>query len=133
MKSRAVTRCWRCSAHISRVALLQIDTINVVARSYLVLFSRLGSYPFAGGWIGAATRQVDGILWAHEACFLPRRYDFKLIRHRNAVAPEKMGWEISRGMVGCIDAENNWCGIFQEHSPVRSADYEHAQKGAESG
>ncbi len=36
-------------AAISRMALLQIDTINVVARSpYLVLFSRLGSYPQAG-------------------------------------------------------------------------------------
>lgn len=35
-------------AAISRMALLQIDTINVVARSpYLVLFSRLGSYPQA--------------------------------------------------------------------------------------
>jgi uncharacterized protein YcaQ len=31
---------------ISRMSLLQIDTINVVARSpYLVLFSRLGDYP----------------------------------------------------------------------------------------
>lgn len=38
-------------AAISRMALLQIDTINVVARSpYLVLFSRLGSYP-QPGWM----------------------------------------------------------------------------------
>lgn len=30
---------------ISRISLLQIDTINIVARSpYLVLFSRLGNY-----------------------------------------------------------------------------------------
>ncbi len=34
------------SACISRMSLLQIDTINVVASSpYLVLFSRLGDYP----------------------------------------------------------------------------------------
>ena len=33
-------------ATISRMSLLQIDTINIVARSpYLVLFSRLGNYP----------------------------------------------------------------------------------------
>ena len=33
-------------AAISRMSLLQIDTINIVARSpYLVLFSRLGNYP----------------------------------------------------------------------------------------
>ena len=31
---------------VQQMSLLQIDTINVVARSpYLVLFSRLGSYP----------------------------------------------------------------------------------------
>ena len=35
---------------IARMQLLQIDTIHVVARSpYLVLFSRLGSYP--AGWL----------------------------------------------------------------------------------
>ena len=33
-------------AAVRRMSLLQIDTIHVVARSpYLVLFSRLGSYP----------------------------------------------------------------------------------------
>ncbi|MGK9879482.1 winged helix DNA-binding domain-containing protein, partial [Salmonella enterica subsp. enterica] len=43
-------------AAISRMALLQIDTINVVARSpYLVLFSRLGSYPQA--WLDEALRR----------------------------------------------------------------------------
>lgn len=31
---------------VQRMSLLQIDTINIVARSpYLVLFSRLGNYP----------------------------------------------------------------------------------------
>lgn len=38
---------------ISRMSLLQIDTINIVARSpYLVLFSRLGEYPQQ--WLDAA-------------------------------------------------------------------------------
>ncbi|EDK6495668.1 hypothetical protein CJR98_21855, partial [Salmonella enterica subsp. enterica serovar Infantis] len=78
-------------AAISRMALLQIDTINVVARSpYLVLFSRLGSYPQA--WLDEALRRGELMeYWAHEACFLPRR-DFKLIRHR-MLSPEKMGWK----------------------------------------
>lgn len=36
-------------AAVRRMALLQIDTIHVVARSpYLVLFSRLGEYPRSG-------------------------------------------------------------------------------------
>lgn len=56
---------------IQRMQLLQIDTIQVVARSpYLVLFSRLGAYPPA--WLDAAL--ASGQLfetWAHEACFAP--------------------------------------------------------------
>lgn len=54
-------------AAISRMALLQIDTINVVARSpYLVLFSRLGPYPQA--WLDEALRRGELMeYWAHEA------------------------------------------------------------------
>jgi uncharacterized protein YcaQ len=55
---------------VARMAMLQIDTIHVVARSpYLVLFSRLGSYP--SSWL--ETLLAEGRLaecWAHEACFV---------------------------------------------------------------
>jgi uncharacterized protein YcaQ len=63
------------------MSLLQIDTINVVARSpYLVLFSRLGSYP--QHWLDESLRSGELMeYWAHEACFLPRS-DFALVRHR---------------------------------------------------
>jgi uncharacterized protein YcaQ len=58
-------------ACVARMGLLQIDTIHVVARSpYLVLYSRLGSYP--PSWLDDALR--TGALfetWAHEACFAP--------------------------------------------------------------
>ena len=58
-------------ATIRRMNALQIDTINVVARSpYLVLWSRLGAYPAA--WV--TDLLAEGALfeyWAHEACFLP--------------------------------------------------------------
>ncbi|WP_171900346.1 DNA glycosylase AlkZ-like family protein, partial [Salmonella enterica] len=66
-------------AAISRRALLQIDTINVVPRSpYLGRFSRLGSSRQA--WLVEALRRGELMeYWAHEPCFLPRR-DFKLIR-----------------------------------------------------
>jgi len=64
---------------IRRMQLLQIDTINVVARSpYLVLFSRLGSYEPA--WLDELL--AEGALfeqWAHAACFLPFE-DYPLIR-----------------------------------------------------
>jgi len=64
---------------IQRMQLLQIDTINVVARSpYLVLFSRLGSYDPV--WLDELL--AEGALfeqWAHAACFLPFE-DYPLIR-----------------------------------------------------
>lgn len=76
---------------IQRMSLLQIDTINIVARSpYLVLFSRLGHYP--SHWLDEALSKGELMeYWAHEACFLPRS-DFALVRHR-MLAPEKMGWK----------------------------------------
>ena len=51
---------------VARMQLLQIDTIHVVARSpYLVLFSRLGSYP--PQWLDEALSQGHLFeLWAHE-------------------------------------------------------------------
>ena len=76
---------------VQRMSLLQIDTINIVARSpYLVLFSRLGNYQ--PQWLDNALSQGELMeYWAHEACFLPRS-DFALIRHR-MLSPDKMGWK----------------------------------------
>jgi uncharacterized protein YcaQ len=68
-------------AAIRRMAVLQIDTIQIVARSpYFVLWSRLGAYE---------PRWLDELLaeaaifeyWAHAACFLPSE-DFALYRGR---------------------------------------------------
>src|SRR3982751_6001243 len=79
---------------IRRMHVLQIDTINVVARSpYLVLWSRLGDYE---------PRWLDELLmkgklfeyWSHEACFLPTE-DYRLYRHRMLDA-ESMGWKYSK-------------------------------------
>lgn len=52
-------------ATISRMSLLQIDTINIVARSpYLVLFSRLGNYP--AQWLDESLARGELMeYWAH--------------------------------------------------------------------
>lgn len=66
-------------AAISRMQLLQIDSIHVVARSpYLVLFSRVGDYP--AQWLEEllAQRQIFET-WAHEACFATVA-DYTLLR-----------------------------------------------------
>jgi len=113
---------------IRRMSLLQIDTINIVARSpYLVLFSRLGA--FEPHWLDDALRKGELMeYWAHEACFLPRE-DFALVRHR-MLAPDKMGWKYRQAWMQEHAAEiEQLIAHIEEHGPVRSADFEHPRKG----
>ena len=116
-------------ATISRMSLLQIDTINIVARSpYLVLFSRLGNYP-AQLLDESLARGELMEYWAHEACFMPRS-DFRLIRHR-MLAPEKMGWKYKDAWMQEHEAEiAQLIQHIHDKGPVRSADFEHPRKGA---
>lgn len=113
---------------VQRMSLLQIDTINIVARSpYLVLFSRLGNYP--PQWLDDALGKGDLMeYWAHEACFLPRS-DFALVRHR-MLAPEKMGWKYRQEWMQEHATEiAQLIEHIQQNGPVRSADFEHPRKG----
>ncbi|MEH6417590.1 winged helix-turn-helix domain-containing protein [Pseudomonas sp. CGJS7] len=111
-------------AAIARMQLLQIDTIHVVARSpYLVLFSRLGSYP--AQWLEQllAEREIFEI-WAHEACFAPMG-DYLL--HRNAHSQRAHHWAIRnaehhRQTSGAkID---RLLAHIRELGPVKSSDFE---------
>lgn len=114
---------------VQRMSLLQIDTINIVARSpYLVLFSRLGNYP--PQWLDDALSKGELMeYWTHEACFLPRS-DFALVRHR-MLAPEKMGWKYRQAWMHEHAAEiEQLIAHIVEKGPVRSADFEHPRKGA---
>ena len=65
---------------IRQMHILQIDTINVIARSpYLVLWSRLGDYD--PRWLEDLL--TEGALfeyWSHAACFLPIE-EYPLYRH----------------------------------------------------
>lgn len=110
---------------ISRMSLLQIDTIHVVARSpYLVLFSRLGNYPQA--WLERALAQGELFeYWAHEACFIPRA-DYGLLRHR-MLSPERLGWKYNAQWVA--EHQQAIAELLQqirENGPVRAADFAHA-------
>jgi len=77
---------------IAGMALLQIDTIHVVARSpYLVLFSRLGRYPRA--WLDEALARAEVFeTWAHEACFAPID---DLLLHRAYNQATRRHWGLS--------------------------------------
>jgi uncharacterized protein len=110
-------------AAIRRMAVLQIDTISVVARSpYLVLFSRIGA--FEPQWLDDLL--ADGRIfeyWAHEASCLPIE-DYALVRHR-MLAPEAMGWKYRPGWVGENGHElRRVLDWIRENGPARSADFE---------
>jgi len=119
----------RVLAAMDRMRLLQIDTINVVARSpYLVLFARLGDYK---------SRWLDDLLargrifecWAHEACFAPMS-DFALHRHPS---PLRAGHWAHKHAVAARREHRDEIAELVEHiranGAVKSADFERAGKG----
>src|SRR5688572_14225899 len=87
-------------AAIRRMGALQIDTINVVARSHLfVLWSRLGA--FEPRWLDELlAEQAIFEYWSHAACFLPIE-DFRLYRpamlsrrqHRRPLPERLLEWK----------------------------------------
>lgn len=128
-KPRRLARQEDILATVSRMSLLQIDTINIVARSpYLVLFSRLGRFPNV--WLDEALARGELMeYWAHEACFMPRS-DFALVRHR-MLNPEKMGWKYRpEWMTEHAQEIAQLLEHIELNGPVRSADFEHPHKGA---
>ncbi|MGF6709722.1 uncharacterized protein YcaQ [Luteibacter sp. W1I16] len=109
---------------ISRMALLQIDTINVVARSpYMTLFSRLGAY--RNEWLDEAL--AEGLIaecWAHEACFVPSseyRYhrDYRTGRagHWAHKIAERTHAEARADMDALLER-------IRREGPLRAADFE---------
>ena len=107
---------------IRRMGVLQIDSINVVARSaYLVLWSRLGHYQPA--WLDELL--TEGKLfeyWSHEACFIPIE-DYHLYRYRMNNA-ESAGWKYSKEWVDAHSGEIDALLLFiRERGEVRAADF----------
>lgn len=108
-------------AAIQNLGVLQIDTINIVARSpYLSLFSRMGDYDPA--WLDALL--AEGKLfeyWAHAASFLPmEQYSY----HRRLML-EKLRWH--RYQAWYLDHQADSDAVFahvKANGSVKSADFE---------
>src|SRR5690349_16743073 len=111
------------------MALLQIDTIHVVARSpYLVLFSRLGDYD--ARWLDASLERGEIFeTWAHEACFAPM-VDWGLLRRRNLHAQHWALRHAQRTRVTHGDEMARLLAHVRERGAVRASEFERKQKAA---
>ena len=117
-------------AAIERMQMLQIDTIHVVARSpYLVLFSRLGSYPTE--WLGDAL-EAGKIFecWSHEACFVPGSA-FALHRAHQTTGARDNHWA-SKHAARAHDAQRAGMDAvlarIREQGPAKASDFEATQR-----
>ena len=108
---------------LDRIGLLQIDSVNVVARAHLLpVFSRLGPYDIS--LLGRASlgtparprRLVE--YWAHEASYIPPR-TYRLLRWRME-AHREHGWAASR-LRETPDAFVRVLDIVAEHGPVTAS------------
>jgi uncharacterized protein YcaQ len=120
------------NAALARMATLQIDSVNVFARShYMPLFARVGSYDTAAlDRLLFARRAPYVEYWAHVAAFIPAS-DWGLFRFRMEALREKYGsapggwFDTNRHIVDWVRAE------LADRGPLRPAQIEHdAKKGA---
>jgi uncharacterized protein YcaQ len=113
---------------IRQMHLLQIDTINVIARSpYLVLWSRLGDYN--PRWLEQLLE--EGALfeyWSHAACFLPIE-EYPLYRH---VYESWSGGRAHQWLDAHSAVAERVLDHIRAHGEARSSDFERTdgQKGS---
>jgi hypothetical protein len=115
-------------AAIRRMSLLQIDSINVVARSpYLVVWSRVGDYSLA--WLDELL--AEGALfeyWAHAMCFLPIE-DYPL--YRRFMLDGVRGWgEVKEWVQQHPDVVERVMDRIQREGGLRTADFKSDEKRA---
>lgn len=107
---------------IRQMHVLQIDTINIVARSpYLVLWSRLGDYD--PRWLEKLLEQGKLFeYWSHAACFLPID-DFAYYRPSMLTRSGDDGWS-RRWLNEHAQVAEMVLNYVRENGPVRSSDFE---------
>lgn len=115
-------------ALIRRMGYLQIDTINVVARSpYLVLWSRLGDYTCE--WLDELLEEGDIFeYWSHAMCFLPIE-DYPL--YRRSMLDGTRGWSgVSEWVDEHAEVVEMVIDRIQQEGGMRSVDFKNNHKPA---
>lgn len=117
---------------IDRLALHQIDSVNVLARAhYLPAFSRLGPYDSAlidrAAWGRKGERRLFEY-WAHEASLLPLALH-PFLRWRMARAERgEAGWKSMRAFAGERRAEAEAVlARLRAEGPMAASDFEHGK------
>jgi uncharacterized protein YcaQ len=115
-------------AAVVRMALLQLDTIHVVARSpYLVLFSRLGDY--RPEWLDELVASAALFeVWAHEACIAPIE-DHGLHRRSSQTRDH---WAVHRARRLLAEQGPRMRALLdhvRDHGPVKVSDFEGRPRG----
>lgn len=120
-------------AMIEQLGAVQLDAINVVARSpYLVLWSRLG--PYAPALLDAALSLDRAVLeyWSHAASIVPMA-EYAYYRPRMLAYREHM----YRGLREWMDASPGVLRLvldtIRERGPLASADFERPTDGRRAG
>ncbi len=120
------------NATIERLALLQIDSVNVVSRShYLPLFSRLGAYPRALledlAW-GRKPTLFE--YWGHEASLMPLDLQ-PLLRWRMADARAGVGvWKgVAKFLAGHRPFIDQALAAIRERGPLSAGDLGLGERG----
>ncbi|MBW9093498.1 YcaQ family DNA glycosylase [Microbacterium jejuense] len=116
------------NAALARMATLQIDSVNVFARShYMPLFARVGAYDTAAlDRLLFARRAPYVEYWAHVAAFIPAS-DWGLFRFRmHDLRAKYGGWlDTNRDIASWVLSE------LADRGPLRPAQIEHdAKRGA---
>ncbi|MEV4688865.1 winged helix-turn-helix domain-containing protein [Microbacterium sp. LWH3-1.2] len=119
---------------LARMATLQIDSVNVFARShYMPLFSRVGAYDTAAlDRLLFAHRSPYVEYWAHVAAFIPAEdwglFDFRMQALRAKYGSKPGGWfDANRDIVDWVRAE------LAARGPLRPAQIEHDAKESARG
>src|SRR6185295_3726152 len=132
---RQVTSWAPLGRNLERLALHQIDSVNVLARAhYLPAFSRLGAYDRAlidrAAWGKRRDRRLFEY-WAHEASLLPLALQ-PLLRWRMARAERgEAGWNYMRRFATERRAEAEAIlARIRAEGPMAASDFEHGKSRA---
>jgi uncharacterized protein YcaQ len=112
---------------LDRIAILQIDSVNVFARAhYLPVFARLGPYPrgLLDRMTGYTTRPRDPFMfeyWAHAASLVPVEYQ-PLLRWRMARAHEEPWPSIRRIASDNPELVADVLRLVRDQGPIRAGD-----------